>query len=500
MAEDVLGLRRWILGLAISGQLDDKFPYSGEATATGELRPLSVVAHIKKGLTPISTAVAGSYPFVVTAEARSSSDHFDFEASAAIIPLVSSSGHGKASIKRLHYQEGRFALGTILCAVIPRDPALLSARFLYEYLSTFKDELLVSRMTGTANVTLTLAKIAEIPIPIISRAAVARLDELMRLCDELEAAQSDRDERRRRLRTTSLGDLVNGGKKDEIVEFFLQYSSRMITKPEHLTGIREAIFELAVRGRLVSQDTADHAVSAVGLADEPALNTGELPFAVPSSWVWRRLGTVAALINGDRSKNYPNKSEYVPTGVPWINTGHIQPDGTLSKTRMHHITRSKFDSLRGGKIQQMDLVYCLRGATFGKTAIVHELQEGAIASSLVIIRVDQTVITPAYARLYLISATGQSLIRRFDNGSAQPNLAASSVKLYVTPIPPVNEQERIVAKVNELMAICDELVDSLLSEQAERSQLLEALLRDALSEVDASEIAGLARGLVSATA
>ena len=100
---------------------------------------LGSVARIEKGLTGIQQAQPGPYPLVVTAAERSKCDHFDFAGPAAIIPLVSSTGHGHASINRLHYQEGEFALGTILAAVVPFAPDLISARFLFEYLSTFKD-------------------------------------------------------------------------------------------------------------------------------------------------------------------------------------------------------------------------------------------------------------------------------------------------------------------------------------------------------------------------
>jgi type I restriction enzyme S subunit len=98
----------------------------------------------------------------------------------------------------------------------------------------------------------------------------------------------------------------------------------------------------------------------------------------------------------------------------------------------------------------------LRGATFGKTAIVDPYFEGAIASSLMIIR-PTVYLSNEFMFRYLVSPTGKSQVFRFDNGSAQPNLSANNVKLYVFPLPPLAEQHRIVAKVDELMAICDQL-------------------------------------------
>jgi len=131
---------------------------------------LGNIANLQKGLTGIQSAIPGEFPLVVTAASRSTCDHYDFDGAATIVPMVSSTGHGHASLNRLHYQEGKFALGTILCAVFPIDEELISARFLFEYLTAFKDELLVSKMNGTANVTLTIGKIAEVPVPIIAPA------------------------------------------------------------------------------------------------------------------------------------------------------------------------------------------------------------------------------------------------------------------------------------------------------------------------------------------
>jgi type I restriction enzyme S subunit len=190
-----------------------------------------------------------------------------------------------------------------------------------------------------------------------------------------------------------------------------------------------------------------------------------------------RLGQVSSLINGDRSKNYPNKAEYVHEGVPWINTGHIEPDGTLSIDSMHYITRKKFDSLRSGKVRPWDLVYCLRGATLGKTAIITQFEEGAVASSLVIIRLSP-VVDPRFAYRFLTGPLGREQIFQFDNGSAQPNLSANNVKKYWMPLPPLAEQRRIVAKVDQLMALVDQLEAQLAASRATAANLMEALVSE----------------------
>ena len=96
----------------------------------GEKFKLGEICSINKGSTGIKKAKKGKYPLVVTAEERESHNEYQFDAEAVCIPLVSSTGHGHASLKRIHYQEGKFALGTILAAVIPKDKEQISAKYL----------------------------------------------------------------------------------------------------------------------------------------------------------------------------------------------------------------------------------------------------------------------------------------------------------------------------------------------------------------------------------
>ena len=131
-----------------------------------EKKKLGDLCSITKGKIGISKAISGEYPLVVTSEARKSHNEFHFEGAAVIIPLVSSTGHGHRSLKRIHYQTGKFAVGSILCAVIPNDDKILNAEFLYRFLDLNREKELVSRMRGMANVTLPMKEIANIEVPL----------------------------------------------------------------------------------------------------------------------------------------------------------------------------------------------------------------------------------------------------------------------------------------------------------------------------------------------
>ncbi|CAH3780074.1 restriction endonuclease subunit S [Citrobacter freundii] len=325
--------------------------------------------------------------------------------------------------------------------------------------------------------------------------------ELISLCDQLEQHSLTSLDAHQQLVETLLTTLTDSQNADELAENWARISEHfdtLFTTEASIDALKQTILQLAVMGKLVPQDPNDEPATELlkRIAQEkaqlvkdgkikkqkplPPISDEEKPFELPSGWQWCKFGLISEFINGDRGSNYPNKNEYVVHGIPWINTGHIEKNGTLSITDMNFITEKKFNELRSGKIQSGDLVYCLRGATFGKTAFVKPYESGAIASSLMIIR-------PFIREMgehiynYLISPFGRSQIFRFDNGSAQPNLSANSVMLYAFACPPLQEQFRIHKKITELFHICDNFKLQIQSAQQTQLHLADALTDAAIN-------------------
>ena len=155
-------------------------------TENVEIKTIGEVCRVEKGKTGIKKAISGDYPLVTTSDERSKHNTFQFDNDAVCIPLVSSTGHGHASLKRLHFQSGKFALGSILAAVIPNDSNQVSAKYLYYYLNNFKNELIVPLMKGMANVSLSVEKIQSISVPIPKLEKQLELIYLMDKCNILK--------------------------------------------------------------------------------------------------------------------------------------------------------------------------------------------------------------------------------------------------------------------------------------------------------------------------
>ncbi|MFN3069393.1 restriction endonuclease subunit S [Serratia sp. J2] len=266
--------------------------------------------------------------------------------------------------------------------------------------------------------------------------------------------------------------------------------------------LRELILELAVRGKLVPQDPNDEPASELlkRIAAEkaelvkqgkikkqkplPEISEDEKPFELPGGWEWTTLKNICVLENGDRSKNYPNKSTLVEFGVPFVNAGHLV-NGEIDRSEMTFIKEEHFNSLRSGKFHHGDILFCLRGS-LGKSALVENLS-GAIASSLVIIRVFPLV-DGEYVNLYFNTPLSYRYIKRYDNGTAQPNLAATDLERFLVPIPSFFEQKRIIAKINELMSLCDQLEQQSLTSLGAHQQLVETLLATLTDSQNAEEL------------
>lgn len=179
---------------------------------------------------------------------------------------------------------------------------------------------------------------------------------------------------------------------------------------------------------------------------------------LPPGWIEVPLGSISQFINGDRGPNYPTKRHYVDEGIPFINAGHLVGE-RVDLSEMNFITEERFDLLRSGKVEDGDVIYCLRGS-LGKAAIVRGLRRGAIASSLVIIRPTPST-DPRYILAFLVGPQGKALIKEHDNGSAQPNLAGRSVKKFGLPLAPLSEQRRIIAEIETQFTRLDDAVATL---------------------------------------
>ena len=261
--------------------------------------------------------------------------------------------------------------------------------------------------------------------------------------------------------------------------------------------LRKKILDLAIRGKLVPQDPNDEPASvlleriraqkaqmvkdgklkAKDVKNDTIIYVGEdnlhyekfadgtikciedeIPFEVPESWAWAHLSDIAQILNGDRGQNYPAKNKLQDTGIPFVSASNIE-SGVVISNNLLCMTEAQYKSLGAGKLITNDIVYCIRGS-LGKCGFF-TMSKGAISSSLVIVRpFRENNVIRKYLFLYLNASLAESEIKKYDNGSAQPNLAAKDFARFLIPVPPLDELDTIVKKTDNVLMLVEQITNN----------------------------------------
>ena len=215
----------------------------------------------------------------------------------------------------------------------------------------------------------------------------------------------------------------------------------------------------------------------------------EIPFDLPDGWAWALLSHIVCVLNGDRGQNYPAKSKLQSEGIPFVSASNIE-DGVVSSDGLLCLSDSQYNALGAGKLVAGDIVYCIRGS-LGKCGLF-TMEKGAIASSLVIVRslLSEPCIT-GYIFLYLNSAFADREIKKYDNGSAQPNLAAKDFMHFLIPVPPLEEMQRITEQAREALGLVKHIQNSknelLAAIAMAKSKILDLAIRGQLVPQDPAD-------------
>lgn len=421
-------------------------------------KTLGELCTIQKGKIGIKKATPGVFPLVVTAEKRLSHNEFHFEGNAVIIPLVSSTGHGHKSLKRIHFQSGKFAVGNILCAVIPKDENVLRADYLYRFLHLHKETELVSRMKGMANVTLPMKEIAKVEIRVPPIDAQAEFVEQYSILED---------------KSNDLGEEI-------------EHQLEMVSQ------LRQAFLREAMQGKLVAQDSNDEPASILlenikaekeRLIREkkikkqkqlPPIQKEEFPFEIPKNWVWCRLGDISQI----NPRNYIDDDKEVGfCPMPLIFSEYGKD--VEFETRKWKKIKSGFTHFADNDVVVAKITPCFQNS---KAALIKGLPNGygAGTTELYVMRAYMQVMAPfiySFIKTPTFLKEGERIMRGV---AGQQRVPREYVETNLMALPPIAEQQRIVSRLDELMQYCDELEASIRESQQQNVLVLQQVLREAL--------------------
>lgn len=338
--------------------------------------------------------------------------------------------------------------------------------------------------TNLASINMTQLKACAFPLPPVAEQAriVARVDELMRLCDALEAQGRLEAEQHARLLSTLLGTLTDSTTPAELVanwQRVAEHFDLLLDRPEAVDALEQTILQLAVRGLLVPQDTGDEPASELvrrirtrkdGLVAEgkirsdkpqPEIEDCELAFAVPATWQWARFGDVTINRDGER----------VPVSAA--------DRERRAKVYDYYGASGVIDRIDGFLFDKTLLLIGEDGANLiNRSSPIAFLAHGKywVNNHAHVIDAPIAALLP-YLALFINSIS----LEPYVTGTAQPKMNQAKLNSIPVALPPLREQQRILDRVTELRRLCADLRQRLMASQAVQSHLADALVEQTVA-------------------
>ena len=234
--------------------------------------------------------------------------------------------------------------------------------------------------------------------------------------------------------------------------------------------LRKSILQQAVQGKLTERDPADEPVSELlkrikaekealmksgKIKKEkplPPISDDEKPFDIPDTWEWVRLSEVIDVRDGTH-----DTPKYLPNGYPLI-TGKDFYNGYFDLNKTQYISKEDYEEIiKRSKVDVGDILFSMIGGNIGSMVRISEENYFDMAiKNVALFKQYVKNETLSYYLFYFLQSQIDRM-RKSAKGGAQPFVPLNLLRSYPFPLPPLTEQKRIVKRVDELLALCDEL-------------------------------------------
>lgn len=340
-----------------------------------------------------------------------------------------------------------------------------------------------------------------IPIPPLAEQhrIVAKIDELMERCDELEKLRDNLNQKQINVHTAALDRLLTAKDQSDFNtawQFITQHFGDLYSVKENVTELCKAILQLAVMGKLVPQDPLDRPASELlqeiekekeKLVKEKKLKIGQLTndtkeinenIKIPSSWIWVK-GVDLFFITKLAGFEYTEHINLLDFGeVPVIRAQNVKPFG-LNIDHLKYIDLKTSKLLERCALTKTALLVTFIGAGIGDVALFDFQERWHLAPNVAKMEPFsgcENKVNPKYITYFLNSPIGRNEIFKHLKSTAQPSISMGTIRDIDYPLPPLNEQHRIVAKIDQLMALCDNLEKQIDEANSKQTNLLNAVM------------------------
>jgi len=259
------------------------------------------------------------------------------------------------------------------------------------------------------------------------------------------------------------------------IEELLPYIDRYAASYERLEQVntefpedmKKSVLQYAIQGKLVEQrpeeGTAEELYRQIQTEKKRLIKEGkikkekplpeiaedEIPFDIPESWKWCRLSDVIDVRDGTH-----DSPKYVPVGIPLVTSKNLV-NGVIDYGNVKYITQEDADKINvRSMVDDDDILFAMIGS-IGNPVLVKKDREFCIKNMALFKRFANTGISMRYVYWFLFYA--QYKLKKEASGGVQSFISLSRFREYLIPLPPVAEQNRIVAKLEEILPLCERL-------------------------------------------
>jgi len=315
-----------------------------------------------------------------------------------------------------------------------------------------------------------------VPLPPLAEQhrIVAKVDELMALCDRIDAQQTDAESVHDQLLKALLDSLTRANSASDFAASWQRLADNfqsLFTTEASINTLKQTLLQLAVMGKLVPTTT-----QGVQSERDQYSHPGLL-YKVPMHWDVKRLDQISQTIV-DCPHSTPKWTE---SGVICVRTSQFKA-GSLDLSSSKYVSEETYlERTQRLEPKENDILYSREGGILGIACRIPGKTRLCLGQRMMLIRPHNNVL-PEFLEMVLNSPLITSIARNLTTGGAAPRVNVSVVKAYPIPLPPLAEQHCIVAKVDQVMTLCDQLKARLIQARQLNKQLASTLIGRALTE------------------
>jgi type I restriction enzyme, S subunit len=314
---------------------------------------------------------------------------------------------------------------------------------------------------------------------------VARIDQLMVRCNELETLRKEREKKRLAIHAAAIKKLLDTP-DGSAWNFIQQHFGELYTVKENVAELRKAILQLAVMGRLIPPNPDDPPASELvkeikaekqrlveaGKIKKskplPPIKPDEVPYELPKGWEWVRLNDTLDVRDGTH-----DTPKYIPVGYPLVTSKNIYK-GTLSLDDVKYISKKDHKKIaKRSRVDRGDILFAMIGS-IGNPVIVDCDLEFSIKNVALFKSFLDGKPSNRYLQYYLVLA--QENMKAISSGAVQSFVSLNFLRCYPFPLPPLPEQHRIISRIDQIMALCDTLEQQIDAATSKQTETLNAVM------------------------